>query len=228
MSGAALADTLARLEGLASEEQRQGHARFALPVEKAFGISMRDLRRLRKEIGTDHDLALALWEDGRYEARLLAGMVADPSAMDGDTVGSWIADFDNWAVVDTLCFDLLDRLPFRWSLVDDHSADEGEFQKRTSFALIWSLTRHDRDAPNDRFHHALELIEREATDPRTYVFKAVDMALRAIGKRNRILNASASALARRLAVSTDRTAAGIGRRALRELDGPKVRGRLKV
>ena len=205
MSGAALADTLARLEGLASEEQRQGHARFALPVDGASGVSMRDLRALRREIGTDHDLALALWRDGRYEARLLAGMVADPAAMNRDTAEAWIAGLDNWAVVYTLSFDLLDRLPFRWTLVDDHSADEGEFQKRTAFALIWSLTRHDREAPDDRFRHGLTLIEREATDPRTYVFKAVDMALRAIGKRNRVLNASASALAGKLAASQDRT-----------------------
>ena len=228
MSGAALADTLARLEGLASEEQRQGHARFALAVEGAFGVSMRDLRALRKEIGTDHDLALALWEDGRYEARLLAGMIADPAAMGRDTVEAWITGFDNWAVVDTLSFDLLDRLPFRWSLVDDHAADEGEFQKRTAFALIWSLTRHDRDAPDDRFRQALDLIEREATDPRTYVFKAVDMALRAVGKRNAILHADALATAGRLAGSDDRTASRIGRRAARELESPKVIERLKT
>ena len=228
MSGAALADTLAQLEGLASEEQRQGHARFALPVDGAFGVSMRDLRALRKRIGTDQDLALALWQDGRYEARLLAGMIADPAAMDRDTVEAWIAGFDNWAVVDTLSFDLLDRLPFRWSLVDDHAGDEGEFQKRTAFALIWSLTRHDRRAPDDRFRHALDLIEREATDPRTYVFKAVDMALRAVGKRNAALHADALAAAGRLADSDDRTASGIGRRAARELESPKVTERLKV
>ena len=227
MSGAALADTLARLEGLASEEQRQGHARFALPVDGAFGVSMRDLRALRKETGTDHGLALALWEDGRYEARLLAGMVADPAAMDRPTVEAWISDFDNWAVVDTLSFDLLDRLPYRWALVDDHAADEGEFQKRTAFALMWSLTRHDRSAPDDRFRHGLALIEREAADPRTYVFKAVDMALRAVGKRNAALHADALATADRLAGSDDRTASGIGRRAARELKSPKVVERLE-
>ena len=131
-------------------------------------------------------------------------------------------------MVDTLSFDLLGRLPFRWTLVDDHAADAGEFQKRTAFALIWSLTRHDRAAPDHRFRQGLALIEREARDPRTYVFEDVDMALRAVGKRNAILHADALATAGRLAGSDDRTASGIGRRAVRELELPKVIERLKT
>ena len=221
-----LAEALGRLRDLATPERLAAHARFALPEADALGVEMRDLRRLRREIGADHALALELWGTGLFEARLLAGMLADPAALERPTAERWIADFDNWAVTDTLCFDLLDRTPYRWELVDALADAEGEFRKRAAFALIWSLTRHDKAADDARFTHALGLIEAAATDPRSYVRKGVDMALRATGKRNRKLNAAALVLAERLAGAGDPTARRIGRSASRELSSQRVVARL--
>ena len=140
----------------------------------------------------------------------------------------WCKDFDNWAICDTICFNLFDRTPHAWAKVTQWSSKRDEFEKRTAFALLWSLTVHDRSAGNEQFVQGLALIERAAGDERNFVKKAVNMALRAIGKRNRALNAAAVAVARRLAASDDATARWVGKDALRELTSPSVAKRLKA
>lgn len=129
----------------------------------------------------------------------------------------WCKDFDNWAFCDAMSFNLFDRSPHAWKKVAAWSRKPGEFEKRTAFALLWSLSLHDKSAPDERFLHGLTLIERQATDERNFVKKAVNMALRAVGRRNRALRSAASAVARRLAASGDPTARWCGRDALREL-----------
>jgi 3-methyladenine DNA glycosylase AlkD len=127
-----------------------------------------------------------------------------------------------------MSFNLFDRTPHAWAMVDKWSTRRKEFEKRTAFALLWSLTVHDKRAGNDAFTHGLELIEREASDERHFVKKAINMALRAIGKRNRALNAAAVTVARRLAKVDDASASWVGRDALRELTSPAVTRRLKA
>ena len=140
----------------------------------------------------------------------------------------WCKDFDNWAFCDAMSFNLFDRTPHAWAKVRQWSSKKGEFEKRTAFALLWSLTVHDKQASNALFMHGLALIEREAGDERNFVKKAVNMALRATGKRNHALNVAAVAVSRRLAGSSDATAQWVGRDALRELTGSSVINRLKA
>jgi 3-methyladenine DNA glycosylase AlkD len=129
----------------------------------------------------------------------------------------WCRDFDNWAFCDALAFNLFDRSPHAWAKLGQWSSAPGEFQKRSAFALLWSLTVHDKRAGDEAFLEGLALIEREACDPRNFVKKAVNMALRAVGKRNAELRIAAVAVAQRLADSQDATARWIGKDALREL-----------
>jgi 3-methyladenine DNA glycosylase AlkD len=204
-----------------------GMARYAIPSDKAFGVAMRDMKALGKKLGHNHELALALWDTGWYEARMVVSFVADPALVTAAQMDRWCKQFDNWAICDTMCFNLFDRTPHRWAKVKQWSSKRDEFEKRTAFALLWSLTVHDRHADDEAFIRGLELIEREAGDERNFVKKAVNMALRAIGKRNRALNAAAVAVARRLADSEQGAARWVGKDALRELTSPAVTKRLK-
>jgi 3-methyladenine DNA glycosylase AlkD len=206
----------------------EGMARYAIPSDKAYGVAMRDIKALGKTLGRNHELAVALWATSVYEARMLASFVGDPAQLMPAQMDRWCKDFDNWAYCDALSFNLFDRSPHAWTKVTQWSTRRNEFEKRTAFALLWSLTVHDKRAGNEPFIQGLALIEREAGDERNFVKKAVNMALRAIGKRNRALNAAAVVLARRLADSKDATARWVGKDALRELTSPGVMQRLKA
>jgi 3-methyladenine DNA glycosylase AlkD len=205
---------------------RAGMARYAIPSDKAFGVAMRDIQVLARRLGRDHDLAAALWATGWYEARTLAAYVGEPARLTPAQMDRWCGDFDTWAICDTLCFVLFDKTPHAWAMVKRWSHRRDEFGKRAAFALLWGLSVHDKRADDRAFLEGLDLIERAATDERHFVKKAVNMALRAVGKRNPELNAAALAVAARLAVSPDSTARWVGKDALRELSGPSVRRRL--
>ena len=202
-------------------------ARYAIPSDHAYGVAMKDIRSLGKTLGCNQTLAVALWNTGVYEARMLASMVGDPQLLTPAQMDRWCRDFDNWAFCDTMSFNLFDRSPHAWAKVAEWSVRRKEFEKRTAFALLWSLTVHDKTADDERFVGGLALIEREAGDERNFVKKAINMALRAIGKRNRALNAAAIDVARRLAGSENASARWVGKDALRELTSPGVGKRLK-
>ena len=202
-------------------------ARYALPSDKAFGVTVGQLKKLAKEIGPDHALAQALWQSGWYEARMLAAMIDEPELVTPAQMDRWCKEFDSWGICDTACFVLFDRAPRRWAMVPKWAARKAEFEKRTAFALLWSLSVHDKAAPDAAFLKGLRLIERAATDERHFVKKAVNMALRAIGKRNAALHQAALAVATRLAQSEDATARWVGKDAIRELTSASVRQRLK-
>ena len=208
---------LAWLKSHSTKATRDGMARYAIPSDHAYGVAMKDIKALGKILGRNQALAAALWATGVYEARMLASFVGDPEKLTATQMDRWCRDFDNWAFCDAMCFNLFDRSPHAWAKVEEWSSRRGEFEKRTAFALLWSLTVHDKSAADERFIHGLELIEREAPDERNFVKKAVNMALRAIGKRNRALRSAAVAVARRLADSEDATARWVGKDALREL-----------
>jgi 3-methyladenine DNA glycosylase AlkD len=208
---------IASLRRLASKSVRDGLARFAIPSDNAFGVSVGTLRKEGKRIGRDHELAEGLWQTGYLEARLLACFVDDPAVVTAKQMDRWCRDFDNWAVVDTACFHLFDKTADAWTMVERWARHKGEFQKRAAFALIWSLTVHDKRSGDEPFLNGLKLIERAANDERNFVKKAVNMALRATGKRNAALHSAATATAERLAGSKDPTARWIGKDALREL-----------
>jgi 3-methyladenine DNA glycosylase AlkD len=215
------------LKSHSTKANRDGMARFAIPSENALGVAMRDIKALGRKLGHNHELASALWNTEVYEARMLASFVGDPTKLTSAEMDRWCKDFDNWAFCDAMSFNLFDRTPHAWEKVAQWSSKRNEFEKRTAFALLWSLTVHDKSASDDQFIQGIALIEREAGDGRNFVKKAVNMALRAIGKRNLALNTSAVAVARRLADSQDATAKWVGKDALRELTSPGVKKRLR-
>lgn len=210
-------DALAWLERRGTKRNREGMARYGIVAPHVFGVSMAGMQQLAKQLGRDHDLAAALWATGWYEARILCAFVGDPSRITSRQMDRWASDFDNWAVCDTLCFKLFDRTPHAWRKVDQWSGRREEFVKRAGFALLASLSAHDKAADDARFLEKLPLIERAASDPRNFVKKGVNWALRAIGKRTPALHAAALELARQLAGSADAAPRWVGRDALRDL-----------
>lgn len=196
---------------------RDGMARYAIPSDNAYGVAVKDIKALGKTLGRDQELAVALWDTGVYEARMLVSFVGDPERLTAAQMDRWCKQFDTWAYCDSLSFNLFDRSPHAWTMVKKWSSRKPEFEKRTAFALLWSLCLHDKTAPDERFLEGLQLIEREASDDRNFVKKAVNMALRATGRRNRAVKAAAVAVAKRLAGSKDATERWVGKDALREL-----------
>ncbi|MGQ0642952.1 MAG: DNA alkylation repair protein [Gemmatimonadaceae bacterium] len=213
---------LAELERRGTRATRDGMARYAIPSDKAFGVTVGTMRQMAKGLGRDHDLALALWESGWYEARMLAAFIDEPARVSAAQMDRWCRDFGNWAICDTVCFHLFDRTPHAWTKVAQWSRQREEFRKRAAFALLWSLTAHDKDAEDAKFLDGLVLVEHAAADERNFVKKAVNMALRAIGKRNARLHAAALAAAKRLSGSTNASARWVGTAAARELNSAAV------
>jgi len=217
---------IAALQARASAAARTGMTRFAIPNDKALGVGMRDVQAIARTLGRDHALADALWRSDVYEARMLACYVADPAQLDAAQMERWVADIDNWAHCDTACFALFDRSPLAWQQVDRWASRREEFVRRAAFALLASLALHDRSNADAPFLHGLRLIEAAADDERNFVKKAVNWALRSLGRRNATLHAAAVAIARRLAAAAKSAPRWIGKDALRELTSAAVAARL--
>jgi 3-methyladenine DNA glycosylase AlkD len=215
------------LRSMADPSQLDGMARFGIRTDRALGgIGVPRMRALAKRVGHDHALAGELWATGIHEARLVATMVEEPPAVTEAQMESWVADVDSWDVCDQLCGNLFDRTPFAYRKAVDWSGREEEFVKRAAFALMAALAVHDKGAPDERFLAMLPLIEREAPDHRNFVRKAVNWALREIGKRNAALNAAAVTTARRILAEGPRSARWVASDAVRELTGEPVQRRL--
>jgi 3-methyladenine DNA glycosylase AlkD len=208
---------LARLKRAGSSGYKTDMAKRYGIVTKAevHGVTVVTLRAMAKEIGYNHDLAEHLWASGIHDARMLATMVDDPAAVTPAQMERWVKDMDNWGIVDTACFHYWDRTPHAFAKIEKWSKAKDEFVKRAAFALLASCALH-RQGADDQFRRGLALIEREASDPRNFVKKAANWALRAIGaKASPKLRAAARALAKRLADSDDPTARWNGKDALR-------------
>jgi 3-methyladenine DNA glycosylase AlkD len=201
---------------------RDGMARYGIPSDHAFGVTMANMKVLAKRLGRNHELAAALWHTRWYEARMLTSFVDEPARVTPAQMDRWCRDFDNWGICDTVCFHLFDRTPHAWRKVEQWCDRREEFVRRAAFALLWGLTVHDKHAADAAFAKGLIFIERAATDHRHFVKRAVNMALRAIGKRNPALNVAAVTVARRLADSEQASARWVGKDALRELTSPSV------
>jgi 3-methyladenine DNA glycosylase AlkD len=219
---------VAEIRALGSEENRVGMARYGINTGRAFGVSMAALAPIAKRHKREHALALALWKTGWHEARILAVLVDDPRSVTPAQMDCWAADFDSWDVCDQACMKLFARTPFVTEKVRQWAEDEREFVRRAAFALIAGYTVHAKNAPDSAFLGFLPIIETSATDPRNYVRKAVNWALRQIGKHSLALHGPALAVAGRLAASDDRTARWIGRDAVKELSDPARIARLEV
>jgi 3-methyladenine DNA glycosylase AlkD len=213
-----VASLLGELQRTASSQFRADmSARYGIVTkDPAFGTPMAQIKQIAKPLGRDHALAEALWKTGVYEARMLASLVDEPEAVTPAQMNRWAKDFDNWALVDTLCFNLFDRSPHAFAQVTSWSKSKDEFVKRAAFALLASLALHGQGTDQE-FLRALPLIERASGDARNFVKKGVSWALRAIGlQKSPKLRAEALALAQRLATSDEPAARWTGKDALRE------------
>lgn len=219
-------EVLGWLERRGTKRDREGMARYGIIAPKAFGVSVGTLQQLAKRLGRDHDLALALWETGWYEARMLTAFVDEPARVTPAQMDRWARDFDNWAICDTVCFHLFDRTPHAWRKVEPWSRRRDEFVKRAAFALLAGLALHDKPAGDEQVLRSLPLMERAASDERNFVKKGVSWALRVVGRRNQALNAAAVETARRLVESPEPAARWVGKEAFKELTSPKVRKQL--
>lgn len=221
-----VAEVLRLLERRGTKATRDGYARYGIVAPKSYGVGMAAIQQIAKRVGRDHALALELWKTGWYEARLLTAFVDEADRVTAAQMDAWARDFDNWAIVDTLCFKLWDRTPHAWRKIEQWSTRRGEFQKRASFALLACVALHDKAAPDAPFVKSLSLLEREATDDRNFVKKGVIWALRGIGGRNAVLRAAVMDLAQELAASDDATARATGKTVIRELSSKAAKKRL--
>lgn len=217
---------LAWIDANASAKQRAGMARYNIPSDKAAGVPMGAMFQLGKQLRPQHELAAALWKIDRYETRILACLVEDPARVTAAQMDRWCADFENWAICDTVCFKLFNATPHAWDKVFAWSDRDEEFVKRAAFALIACLFGSDDPSADANFARALPLIERAASDERHLVQKAVNWALRTTGKRSRALNRAAIEVAERLAESPNAAERAVGKPALRELNSAGVAQRL--
>lgn len=218
-------DIVAHLRSIGSAANLTGMARFGINTANALGIGNSELRPLARKLKRNHERSLLLWDSGIREARLMAAFTGEPKEVDIGQCRRWAADFDSWEIVDTVA-DLFAETPFWRELIDEFAEDEREFVRRTAFAMLAWSTVHLKKEPDATFIAYLPLIERHASDPRNFVKKAVNWALRQIGKRSMSLHAPALALAKKLAASPDKTARWIGKDAVRELTDAKQLERL--
>jgi len=210
------------LKSHGSRRTLEGMVRYGIHVDKAFGVSMANIQVLGKRLGRNHELAIALWDSGWYEARLLTSFVDEPERVTPAQMDRWCRQFDNWSICDTVCFFLFDRTPHAWDKVKQWSDQNDEFVKRAAFALMACLALHDKTAADRDFLAFLPLIEKGSRDERNFVKKSVVWALNAIGRRNWSVHTAAVTVSRRLMDSLQPAAQWVGKSALRELMKPAV------
>ncbi|MFH2105593.1 MAG: DNA alkylation repair protein [Parcubacteria group bacterium] len=215
-----------KLKAKANPTQLAGMARFGINPQGRLGASVKSIREIAKETGRDHQLALQLWQTGIAEARILAAIIMDPAKITAKQIDSWVKDLDSWDINDQLCMNF-DKSPLAWDKLYDWVKSDKEFTKRAGYTMIACLAWHDKEAPDKKFIRTLPLIKRAATDERNMVKKAVNWALRNIGKRNLALNKVALQTAREIVKIDDQTARWIAKDAIRELASEKIQARLK-
>jgi len=224
---ASVKDVLDRLQSKAQPEQLKGMAKYGMAVEQRLGVSVPDMRKLAKEIGRDHKLALDLWKTGIAEARIVASLVGDPDKLTEEQMEDWVKGINSWDVCDQVCMNLFEKNQLAWKKIVDWSEREEEFVKRTAFSLIACLAWHDKKASDEKFIELFPVIIREATDERNFVKKAVNWALRNIGKRNLNLNEAAINTAREIQRLDSKVARWIAADAIRELESAAIQSRLR-
>lgn len=218
---------LKKLKSLSDPEAVAGMARFGINPKNTYGVSIPDLRRIAQETGKNHALAQELWNSGIHEARILAGMIAEPALMAEAQMEKWVRDFDSWDVCDQVCSNLFDKTGFAYQKAVEWSKRKEEFVKRAGFVLMACLAVHDKKAEDKKFERFLPIIKNGASDGRNFVKKAVNWALRQIGKRNLNLNKLAIKTARDIQKMGSKSAKWVASDALRELADKKVQKRLK-
>jgi 3-methyladenine DNA glycosylase AlkD len=220
-------ELIKKLETKARPDQLEGMARFGMSTERRLGVSIPDMRKMSKELGKDHKLAIQLWETGIPEARILASMVDDPDKLSEAQMENWVKGINSWDVCDQVCQNLFEKSPLAWKKIMDWSEREEEFTRRTAYALLACLAWHDKNARDAEFIKLLPVVKRGATDERNFVKKAVNWALRNIGKRNVNLNKAAMKAAKEILRIDSSTARWVASDAMKELSSAPVQRRLR-
>ncbi len=220
-------EIIRRLKRLSNPGNVEGMKRFGITAQNTLGVSMPVLRSMAKEAGKNHAMALELWASGIHEARILASLVDDPALVTERQMESWVKDFDSWDVCDQVCMNLFSRTGFAYGKAREWSARGEEFVKRAGFALMACLASGDKKAKDWQLIAFLPLIRKASCDERNFVKKAVNWALRQMGKRNPSLNRKAIAAAKLIQKTDSRSARWIANDALRELEGAAVQKRLR-
>jgi len=202
-------------------------ARFGIYAKKVYGVSLPQLKQLARQLGKDHLLAQQLWSSGAHEARLLACFIENPDEVTSRQMNLWAGDFDNWAVCDGCCLHLFAKVPFAQKKAAAWCRQDREFVKRAGFALMAVLAVHDKEASDSLFVNWLRLIRDASTDKRNFVKKAVNWALRQIGKRNLHLNKAAIRTAKAIQKLDSTSSRWIAADALRELMSDAVQKKLR-
>jgi 3-methyladenine DNA glycosylase AlkD len=224
---ATVEEVLVKLRENARSDQLAGMARYGMATEGRLGVSVPHMRKLAKELGRDHELAVQLWKTGIQEARIVAALIDDPCLVTEEQMEDWVKDFNSWDVCDQVCMNLFDKTSLAWKKVRDWSSRDEEFIRRAAFSLIACLAWHDKEADDERFIELLPVIRDAATDERNFVKKAVNWALRHIGKRNPTLNRVAIQAAREIQEIDSKSARWIASNAIKELESEAVQKRLK-
>lgn len=214
-----------KLKSLSNPKAVAGMARFGINPKNTYGISIPVLRKMAKEIGKNHDLALKLWDSGIHEAKILASMIDEPEKVTKKQMDEWIKNFDSWDVCDQCCMNLFSKTSYSWEKAKQWTNRKKEFEKRAGFALIACLAWYEKEAPDKKFEQFFPLIKKHASDNRNFVKKAVNWSLRQIGKKNINLNKIAIKIAKEINKTNSKSAKWIASDALRELTDKKIKKR---
>ena len=220
-------EVLTKLKAKARPDRLEGMARFGIAIERRLGVSVPDLRKIAKESGKTHKLALELWKTGIAEAQIVAAMIDESEELTEEQMEDWVKDFNSWDVCDQVCMNLFEKTSLAWKKILDWSEREEEFVKRASYALLACLAWHDKKVEDDKFIELFPVIKCGATDERNYVKKAVNWALRNIGKRNLNLNKAAIEVARKIQQIDSGASRWIASNAIKELESEAVQRRLR-
>jgi 3-methyladenine DNA glycosylase AlkD len=220
-------EIIEHLSSLRNEHNREGMARFGINIEKAFGITVTYLRKLVKQIGKNHILAQELWKTGYHEARILAPLIDDPACVTAAQMEKWVKDFDSWDICDGCCNNLFRKTPYAMDKAVKWIQSEKTFIKRAGFVMVAVLSVHNKQAEDEIFIEFLNFIKEKSGDERNFVKKAVNWALRQIGKRNLFLNKEAVNVSKEILKSGTKSGRWIANDALRELQSETVIKRLK-
>jgi 3-methyladenine DNA glycosylase AlkD len=215
-----------RFKSKYNEEAVKGMERFGINVKNTYGVPIPELRNIAKEVGRNHQLAQSLWSSEVHEARLLATIIEDPQMVTEEQMERWVKEIDSWDICDACCGNLFDKTPFSYRKAVEWSSRKEEYVKRAGFVLMAELAVHDKKASDEKFLEFLPLIKKESTDERNFVRKAVNWALRQIGKRNLNLNEACVKTAKEMQKINSKSAKWIASDALIELTSESVKLRL--
>ena len=220
-------EVLKKLKERAKPENIEGMAKYGMTRDRRLGVAVPEMRKIAKQRGKDHQLALDLWRTGIPEAMMVASMVDPAEAVTEGQMEDWVKDFNSWDVCDQVCMNLFEKTPLAWKKIRDWANRDEEFVKRATFVLIACLAWHNKEASDKEFIDLIPLIAAGATDERNFVKKGVSWALRNIGKRNPNLNEVAMKAAKEMQCIDSKPARWIASDALRDLTSEATKRRLK-